>query len=351
MAAPGRGIGATHFNNLRNLLFVRAMQVSGENHEDMMALVDMHTMLSMVQLMEETDVFVGVFDETDRLRFANRAFRAAWSVAPQEMPLWSDMMSRNYLTGRGTIISSGDFETWLRSTLGRRGKTGFRAFETDLHDGRWLWMTETTLENGWMLCVASDVTTVRVEERALRRDRDNAIKVAQTDELTGISSRRFVMARLRALTAAAGEAWSDVGYVAVLDIDNFKYINDRFGHATGDAVLKDFAVTLQRLVRRTDILGRVGGEEFILILPHTSLAEAEAIIDQMLAAVRRSRPLPQEVSFRYTFSAGLAGARQGDDPDEVYRRADLALYAAKMRGRDQLAFDLPPSPRLTQDPG
>ncbi|MFN7024803.1 MAG: GGDEF domain-containing protein [Pseudorhizobium sp.] len=316
-----------------------------------MALVEMQTMLSMVQLMEDADVLIGVFDEGDRLRFANGAFRAAWSVAPDEMPLWSDMMRRNYLAGRGTIISSGDFDTWLRSTLGRRGKTGFRAFETDLHDGRWLWMTETTHQNGWMLCVASDITAIRADERALRQDRDNAIRVAQTDDLTGIASRRFVMERLRTLMNTAGEPSAEVGCVAVLDIDNFKYINDRFGHATGDAVLKDFVVTLQRLVRKTDILGRVGGEEFILILPHTSLVDAEAVIDRMLAAVRRSRPLPQEVSFRYSFSAGLAGARQGDEPDEVYRRADLALYAAKMRGRDQIAVELPPSPRFMQDPG
>ncbi|MFN7102083.1 MAG: GGDEF domain-containing protein [Pseudorhizobium sp.] len=315
-----------------------------------MALVDMQTMLSMVQLLEDTDVLIGVFDENDRLRFANRGYRAAWFVGHDEMPLWSQMMRRNHLAGRGTVISSGDFETWLHSTMGRRGKIGFRAFETDLHDGRWLWMTETTQQNGWMLCVASDITSVRVEERALRQDRDHAIKVAQTDELTGISSRRFVMERLRELTATAGEGRSDVGCVAVLDIDNFKYINDRFGHATGDAVLKDFAVTVQRLLRKTDTLGRVGGEEFILVLPHTSLLEAEAVIDRMLAAVRQSRPLPQELSFRYTFSAGLAGVQQGDDANEVYRRADLALYAAKMRGRDQIALDLQRSPPLMQDP-
>jgi diguanylate cyclase (GGDEF)-like protein len=317
----------------------------------MMALVDIQTMLSMVQLMEDTDVLVGVFDGGGSASLCQPAFRAAWFVAPDEMPLWSDRMRRNYLVGRGTIISSGDFDTWLRSTLGRRGKTGFRAFDTDLREGRWLWMTETTRQNGWMLCVASDITATRADERALRQDRDNAIRVAQTDDLTGIAIRRFVMERLRTLMNTASEPSAEMGCVAVLDIDNFKYINDRFGHAAGDAVLKDFAVILQRLVRKTDILGRVGGEEFILILPHTSLVDAEAVIDRMLAAVRRPRPLPQEVSFRYSFSAGLAGARQADDPDEVYRRADLAFYAAKMRGRDQIAVELPPSPRLMQDPG
>ena len=103
---------------------------------------------------------------------------------------------------------------------------------------------------------------------------------------------------------------------------------------------------LQRLVRETDNLGRFGGGEFKLIVPHTRLSEAEAVIDQKLVAVRRSRPLPQEVSFRYSFRQDLPAHA----PDEVYRPAGWAVYAAKRRGRDQIAIDLAPSPRLTPDP-
>ncbi|MFN7025561.1 MAG: diguanylate cyclase domain-containing protein [Pseudorhizobium sp.] len=297
------------------------------------------TALQMTRLMAAAGVLIAAFDQDDRLRFANEAFRAAWFIAPDEFPSWPDMMRRNFHARRGTVIKADEFERWLRSTQSRRGKTGFRAFETDLHDGRWLWMTETMQPNGWMLCVASDITSIRSDERSLRQDRDDAIKVAQTDELTGIPSRRYVMAKLKELLQAHPSSPGTLGCVAVLDIDNFKYINDRFGHYVGDAILKDFAGTLQRLVRRTDVLGRVGGEEFVLILPHTSPQEAELIVGRMLEAVRRSRPLPNELSFRYTFSAGIACGTTGEDADEVYRRADLALYAAKMRGRDQLSLD------------
>jgi diguanylate cyclase (GGDEF)-like protein len=144
------------------------------------------------------------------------------------------------------------------------------------------------------------------------------------------------------LAAPAGvveDEHGSVGCVAVLDIDNFKYINDRFGHSVGDAVLRDFATTLQQHVRRTDVLGRVGGEEFVLILPNTTAEDAEVIVGRMLEAVRLSRPLPEQTSFRYTFSAGISFAERGTKADEIYRRADLALYAAKMRGRNQISLD------------
>jgi diguanylate cyclase (GGDEF)-like protein len=305
----------------------------------MMALGDTETMLQAARLIDAAGVLIAVYDQDDRLRFANRAFRDAWFIGEEEQPLWPDLMRRNFEARRGTVVVAPNFESWLFSTQARRGKTGFRAFETDLHDGRWLWMTETMQPDGWMLCVASDITSIRSDERTLRQDRDTALRASQTDELTGIPSRRFVMSVLDDLLRGIVEGEKTVSCLAVLDIDNFKYINDRFGHVVGDAVLKDFAGTLQRLVRKTDVLGRVGGEEFLLILPKSTPQEAEAIVETMLLAVRRSRPLPEQASFRYTFSAGIACASAGDDASALYRRADLALYAAKMRGRDQVSLD------------
>jgi diguanylate cyclase (GGDEF)-like protein len=310
----------------------------------MKALDEKQTMLQAVSLMETAGVLVAVYDHDDRLRYANRAFRAAWFVDDGEYPLWPELMRRNFHAGRGTVVKTADFEAWLASTLARRGKAGFRAFETDLHDGRWLWMTETMQADGWMLCVASDITSIRSDERSLRQDRDDAIKAAQTDELTGVPSRRFVMAKLNDLLATRTDRQGHVGSVAVLDIDNFKYINDRFGHSVGDAVLKDFTATLQRHLRRTDVLGRVGGEEFVVILPGTRPPEAVTVVGLMLDAVRHSRPVADQLSFRYTFSAGIASADSGEKADDIYRRADLALYAAKMRGRDQISID--PAARL-----
>lgn len=178
------------------------------------------------------------------------------------MPFWSDLMRQNFHAGRGTVIRERDFEAWLVSTQSRRGKTGFRAFETDLVDGRWLWMTETVDREGSMLCIAIDITKLRVHGRAVRQDRDMAIKASNTDELTGVGNRRFVTARMEEMLQRSADA---AGCLCLLDLDNFKCVNDRFGHQAGDIILRDFAVRIQSEVRRSDCFGRVGGEELLLV--------------------------------------------------------------------------------------
>ncbi|MBX4915206.1 GGDEF domain-containing protein, partial [Rhizobium bangladeshense] len=92
--------------------------------------------------MRRLSTAMAVYDGDDRLRYANSAFRSAYFIEPEETPLWPDLMRRNFHLGRGTVIRTENFEEWLRSTQSRRGKIGYRAFETDLSDGRWLWMTE-----------------------------------------------------------------------------------------------------------------------------------------------------------------------------------------------------------------
>jgi diguanylate cyclase (GGDEF)-like protein len=293
----------------------------------------------LIELFETSPVLVAAYDEFDRLRYANAAFRSAYFIEADEKPLWPDLMRRNFQAQRGTVIRAGDFEEWLRSTQSRRGKVGFRAFETDLFDGRWVWMTETVEKDGWMLCVATDVTGLKAKTRTVRQDRDLAIKASYTDELTGVANRRFVTARIEDMLQRHGGNQASPGCLCVLDIDRFKSINDQFGHQTGDSVLRDFAMRIHRLVRRTDCFGRVGGEEFVLTLPATPIEQAKLILERMLASVRKSRPLQERPDFGYTFSAGIAGAQSGDTALSLYARADRALYMAKLAGRDRIHLD------------
>ena len=290
----------------------------------------------LLEMYETAPVLVAAYDGFDRLRYANTAFRSAFFLDTGEKPFWSDLMRRNFVAGRGTVIRHEDFEEWLISTQSRRGKVGYRAFETDLTDGRWLWMTETVEGDGWMLCMAADITSLRTRGRTVRQDRDMAIKASYTDDLTGVANRRFVTARMEEMLQTSNAASDVVGCVCILDLDNFKYINDRFGHQAGDLILRDFAKRIQGEVRRSDCFGRVGGEEFVLVLPNTPIAEAELIVERMLAAIRNSRPLKERADFSYTFSAGIAPVQHGDAASELFARADQALYSAKMAGRNRI---------------
>ncbi|ARO33268.1 GGDEF domain-containing protein (plasmid) [Rhizobium sp. NXC14] len=292
------------------------------------------TIEQFLHLSAQTETLMAVYDGDDRLRYANSAFRSAYFIEPEETPLWPDLMRRNFDLGRGTVIRTDNFEEWLRSTQSRRGKIGYRAFETDLSDGRWLWMTEAVQKNGWMLCIASDITRLKVHGRTVRQDRDQAIKASYTDELTGVANRRFVMARVEDMLEAARHGSS--GCLAVFDIDNFKRINDRLGHHAGDLVLRDFAHRIHQNVRRSDCFGRVGGEEFLLVMPATGPEDALAMVERMLTVIRFSRPLPDSPDFSYTCSAGIAACVPTDSASELYRRADQALYDAKMSGRDRV---------------
>lgn len=284
-------------------------------------------------LFETSGTLVALFDPQDILRRSNAAFREAYGVAEDETISWAEIVRRNFEQSRGVAFATGDFEHWLTSARSRRGKTPYRAFETDITDGRWLWMTETVSPAGWMLCIASDITELRTGERSLRQDRDSARKASQTDELTGISNRRHCMSVLQEAVAKTKEGQGSAACVVLLDIDRFKQINDRFGHQFGDAVLIDFGKAVQKNLRPADSFGRVGGEEFLLILPQIGSGAAELLIERLFKQVGRPGCLPLEPNFHYSFSAGLTQIRPGDTLAEVYHRADAALYEAKTGGR------------------
>jgi len=299
---------------------------------------------ALLGLQAATPVLIALYDPQDRLRYANEAFRSAYHVGKDEAPTWAEIMRRNHAAGRGTVLETDDLEGWIAATLHRRGKVPFRTVETDLHDGRWLLMTETVDQKGWMLCIASGITDVRAGERKLRQDRDFALRASQVDDLTSLPNRRYTMERLKEFIQNCAENPHMWGCVAIIDIDYFKAINDRFGHYRGDEVLLDFARQMQEFVRRSDCFGRIGGEEFMLILPDTTVSEANLILDRLLDKIRSARPLSNIPEFFYTCSVGLAEYREGDSVGDIYSRADAALYIAKREGRDRVSrFTLPGS--------
>jgi len=283
-----------------------------------------------------TPVLIALYDSEDRLRHANPSFQESFQITPEEFPTWADIMRMNHRLQTGVVVRHRDFEGWLLSAQSRRGKLPYRAFEMDMYDGRWFWMTETVQQDGWMLCIASDVTELRQGYRALRQDRDLAVRASQTDELTGTANRRFVFAKLALQVERVGKGLEAPFCLCTLDIDFFKQINDRFGHKCGDAVLRDFVGIAHSVIRRVDFFGRIGGEEFMLVLPRSTVAEGREIVERLLQRVRLSRPLAEFPDFSYSCSAGMTTYRMAESADDVFMRADQALYAAKEKGRDRL---------------
>ncbi len=289
--------------------------------------------LQLLSAQQDTPLLVALFDAGDQLRFANAAFRRSYGLGADDAPTWAELMLRNHAQGVGARIETTDIAAWMASTRSRRGKLPFRAFEADLCDGRWVWMTETLRSDGWMLCVASDITELRSNERALRQARDVALRAAQTDVLTGISNRAHILQQLEHCIAQLNQFDTPCG-VALVDLDHFKRINDRYGHPAGDAVLQHFAHAVHDVLRRDDCLGRVGGEEFLVIFPGIYAVGLESIVARTLDIVRQSRPLPAQPQFGYTCSAGIATLRPQETLRSLYNRLDVALYAAKGAGRD-----------------
>lgn len=170
----------------------------------------------------------------------------------------------------------------------------------------------------------------------LKAERDTAASQAIRDELTGVFNRRHLEAEM-AVQVARSERRGSPLTVALLDIDHFKEINDRFGHQAGDLALRHVTEVMGRSIRGVDIFGRYGGEEFLLIMPDTPVDKAQVLCNRLRDAVRQTRPdvfLDQD---SITLSGGIAQLRSGESRDEVVRRADLALYKAKTAGRDRIA--------------
>ncbi|MCR5872193.1 MULTISPECIES: diguanylate cyclase [unclassified Sphingomonas] len=163
---------------------------------------------------------------------------------------------------------------------------------------------------------ASEATKVRIAALDM---------AAHRDPLTGLLNRRGFLVRAE----AAGD-----GSIALLDLDRFKSINDQFGHDAGDEILQDFAAFLARGVRRTDCVGRWGGEEFAVLFPDTDEGEAAAVL-RRLARRLANGLIERPDGIPVTCSGGVV-AIEGEPMPLAMARADAALYAAKRSGRNQL---------------
>lgn len=216
------------------------------------------------------------------------------------------------------------FTAQLRTSTGRKLWVLMNARATEL-DGEPVFMTGLT-----------ELTAQKELEQKLR-------ELATTDELTGAHNRRYFF-DLGEIELRRTERYRLSTSLAMLDVDHFKQINDRYGHAAGDSVLREIASIFKEQVRTTDIVARIGGEEFALLFPETPMAGAGATVERIrrVVAQRKFAGLPDGV--QVTISAGLVEHRKADpitgkteSLGEFLSRADDCLYLAKTEGRNQVS--------------
>ncbi|MFA5952904.1 MAG: diguanylate cyclase, partial [Hyphomicrobium sp.] len=174
----------------------------------------------------------------------------------------------------------------------------------------------------------------------LRKHIQESVELSVTDPLTGLHNRRYMERHLKTLINDARGSGRKLS-VLMADIDHFKAVNDTYGHDAGDQVLKEFSERFRRYTRGVDLSCRLGGEEFLIIMPDTDRLLAGQVGERVRECVAA---LPFKISggreIAVTASVGLATLQGPDDSAEtLFKRADNALYAAKRRGRNQVAED------------
>lgn len=173
------------------------------------------------------------------------------------------------------------------------------------------------------------------KNNALEKANAQITKLSRIDSLTGIANRRYFLEYFQKVHAHATRQDTPLSLV-MADLDYFKDINDHFGHYTGDVVLKEFADLLQNKSRQEDLPARIGGEEFAVLLIHTGADQALTHAERM-----RSKLESMELSnhnIKVTACFGVANLKDGEKIEEIMKRADKALYAAKNAGRNTVRF-------------
>jgi diguanylate cyclase (GGDEF)-like protein len=189
----------------------------------------------------------------------------------------------------------------------------------------------------WML--AGQISSIKREKELAVEQMKETRRLADSDDLTGLFNRRYIVQAFQALAYRSNAR--DLS-IMVLDVDHFKVFNDTYGHDVGDEVLRQLAKTMQDCFRPSDIVGRYGGEEFIVLLPGTNVDQARSAAEYFQQTLRSYPFAIGGHTFACTVSIGISewNGIADDDFERIFRRADEALYEAKRAGRNRICTNV-----------
>jgi diguanylate cyclase (GGDEF)-like protein len=290
---------------------------------------------TMRAILDDLTVGIVLLDNDYRVQFVNRAFRQVWRIPDalaDSRPSFVDLLYQ----GRGTKASSVShrllgYYSAMQMDLIRTGEE--QPLQIRLSNGDGIQFRCKALADGGRLLTYGNVSELTRQADALER-------LATTDAMTGVHNRRHF------LNCAENEWDRHKRYdrslaVLMIDIDRFKSINDQYGHDAGDVVIKAVSETLRKHKRAHDIVGRLGGEEFALLLLEATLDNAVAAAERLRQLVADRAVVVDKVSIAVTVSIGAAVSRADvSGVHALLKEADVALYEAKRSGRNRVCrFD------------
>lgn len=250
--------------------------------------------------------------------------------------------------GRSTALVLADYNEWLNSiypddmeyaertlrSVLDVGSVEQREYRIIRGDGEVRWLSDKCFISpsnpfggqSLIVGIAEDITEKKTLQNELHR-------LATSDVLTGASNRRHFFECAEILFAEASSSDRPLSFL-LLDIDDFKKINDKHGHQMGDRVLQRVAHCGAYVLRRDDLFGRIGGEEFAAIFPNCDAQQARQVAERLQREVQRLQFSNDGETFGVTISQGITVLGEGDELDDLYARADAAMYQAKRQGKD-----------------
>lgn len=279
-----------------------------------------------------------LLDADLKATFMNQKVRQFWEIGEDEAaahPSYAALITR---ARRATDpnLSTKELAGFARTRIAEV-QAGDHVRELQTPDGRRLRAHCTTMAGGGRMITYYDVTD-------LIRNAEQLERLATTDPLTGLYNRRRLLVALDAEWGRFQRYHRPVS-VLMVDVDHFKDVNDRHGHAVGDEALKAMANACLHGTRKADIVGRVGGEEFAIVLPETSLSRAKIVAERVRKHIAAQTVSARGIAFQITASIGIAEATASMRGTEaLMNAADQALYQAKAQGRNCCVGWSPPAP-------